>query len=315
MLDLVTLGETMVAFIPGEPTYLRYVDSFGKTCAGAESNVAVGLCKLGRTAGWMSKVGNDEFGEFILRELRGEGVDTSRVLRHPDRPTGIMFKQFVKNSESSVFYYRKNSAAASLCPADLDEAYIASARMLLVSGITPALSPECRAAVDVAVDMAKRHGVLVCFDPNIRKKLWTAAEAKDALTPLLPRCDVVLLGADEAELLLGVSDPGEIVRALRGLGVRWMGIKMGAEGARVADGDRDVRIPAFPVHCVDNIGAGDAFNAGFLCGLLEGAPIEECGRMAALMGALAVSVPGDTEGIPNRAAFDGILRNARGADR
>ncbi len=315
MRDLVTLGETMVAFIPTTRTALRYVNTFGKVIAGAESNVAIGLSKLGHSTGWISKVGDDEFGEFIIREIRGEGVDTSHVVRDTEHSTGIMFKQFSADNESSVFYYRKNSAASTLSPTDIDESYVRDARILMVSGITPALSPSCRETVFHTVELARRHGVSVCFDPNIRRKLWSEAEARDVLAPLLALSDIVCTGLDEATILTGETSPEQVARTLRARGARWIGVKLGAAGAYVADRDTAVRLPAHPAKVVDTIGAGDAFNSGFLCGILEGKGIEACGRLGTIMGALAVSSYGDIEGLPNRAALEKIACNVREVTR
>ncbi|AEV27896.1 sugar kinase, ribokinase [Sphaerochaeta pleomorpha str. Grapes] len=315
MIEVVTIGETMVAFIPNSNTYLRYVNSFGKVTAGAESNVSVGLSKLGHTSGWISKLGDDEFGEFILRELRGEGVDTSRVLRTNLAPTGIMFKQLSSDKESSVFYYRKGSAASLLCPEDLDEEYIKQARILLISGITPALSNSCKETVLRAIEIARANKVLVCFDPNIRRKLWNEDAARMTLLPILSLSDIVLLGDDEANILLGETDQEKIVEALRKLNVRWIAVKKGKEGAYVADSENEFSIPIFPMKVVDTIGAGDAFNAGFISGLLENRPVEECGKMASIMGAFAVSSPGDVEGLPNRKTFDRVASNIKETQR
>lgn len=313
--EVVTIGETMVAFIPNAHTALRYVQQFTKVVAGAESNVAVGLVKLGHSSGWMSKLGNDEFGQFILRELRGEGVDVSSVLTSETHPTGIMFKQFSNDKDSSVFYYRNNSAASTFSKDELDKKYMQDAKILLISGITPALSKSCEETTLEAMRFAREQGILVCFDPNIRRKLWSEQRAKEVLEPLLSLSDIVLLGDDEAQLLMGLSNPAEIVSSLRKRGVRWIGIKQGAKGAYVADKSVELSIPPYPVTVVDTIGAGDAFNAGFLSGLLENKPIGTCGKMGAMMGALAVSSYGDFEGLPNRASFDSLFANKQEASR
>lgn len=313
--EVVTIGETMVAFIPNAHTALRYVQQFTKVVAGAESNVAVGLVKLGHSSGWISKLGNDEFGQFILRELKGEGVDVSTVMISDTHPTGIMFKQFTNDKDSSVFYYRNNSAASTFNKIELDRQYIQEAKILLISGITPALSKSCEETTLEAMEFARQQGILVCFDPNIRRKLWSEERAKAVLEPLLSLSDIVLLGDDEANLLMGLSAPPRIVEQLRKQGVRWIGIKQGSRGAYVADADTEFPIPPFPVTVIDTIGAGDAFNAGFLAGLLEEKPIETCGKMGAMMGALAVSSYGDFEGLPNRIAFDSIFENKLKASR
>jgi 2-dehydro-3-deoxygluconokinase len=304
---VVTIGESLVAFIPNAHTKLRYVQQFSKVVVGAESNVAVGLAKLGIESSWVSKVGNDEFGQFIIRELRAEGVDTSQVKLSEDNPTAIMFKQFSANLDSSVFYYRKGSAASTLTLADIDLGYLKQAKVLHLSGITPALSDSCKQTFIELIRFAKQEGILISFDPNIRRKLWSEEEAKKTLKPLLLTSDIALLGEDEGELLLGTSDAQQISKLLLASGVRAVGVKQGSRGSSVADASGFYQIAPYPVKVVDTIGAGDAFNAGFLTGFLEGKPIKECGLMGSLMGGLAVSSYGDTEGLPDRSTFDRLL--------
>ncbi|NBK23395.1 MAG: sugar kinase [Spirochaetia bacterium] len=304
---VVTIGESLVAFIPNAHTKLRYVQQFSKVVVGAESNVAVGLAKLGIESSWVSKVGNDEFGQFIIRELRAEGVDTSQVKLSNDNPTAIMFKQFSANLDSSVFYYRNGSAASTLALADIDLEYLRQAKLLHLSGITPALSDSCKQTVIELFRFAKQEGILISFDPNIRRKLWSEEEAKKTLKPLLLASDIALLGEDEGELLLGTSDAQQISKLLLASGVRSVGVKQGSRGSSVADASGFYQIDPYPVKVVDTIGAGDAFNAGFLTGFLEGKPIKECGLMGSLMGGLAVSSYGDTEGLPDRSTFDRLL--------
>ncbi len=313
--QVITIGESLVAFLPNAHTKLRYVQQFSKVVVGAESNVAVGLSKLGHPTGWVSKVGSDEFGQFIVRELRAEGVDTSRVLISDEGPSGIMFKQFSANLASQVFYYRKGSAASTLRSSELDWEYLKQARILHLSGITPALSKSCRDVVYEVFAFAKKEGILVCFDPNIRRKLWSEEEARHTLQPLLAQADIVLLGEDEGQVLLQTGDRYRIADILLGNGAKAIGIKRGEQGAYVADGCGGFDISPYPVTVVDTIGAGDAFNAGFLAGILEKEPIQQCGRMGALMGALAVSSIGDVEGLPERKSFDELLQNEKEIDR
>jgi 2-dehydro-3-deoxygluconokinase len=309
MLDLVTFGETMVAFTPTEKGAIRYASSLGKRTAGAESNIAIGLSKLGKKVGWFSKLGEDEFGEYILRELRGEGVDTSTVVMSKDNPTGIMFKQFSAGNETSVFYYRKGSAASTMTPEDLPMEYIKQSKILYISGITPALSNSCRETLFAALDFANKveHKIQICFDPNIRLKLWNKEEAKECLSVIFNMADIVLIGDEEAEILFGNSEPDHVIEHLRKLNVSKMALKLGDKGAVVADKNSSFHIEPLSVEVVDNIGAGDAFNAGFLCGHLDGKSIEECGKMGAIMGAYAVSSFGDVEGLPNRNQLDALL--------
>ncbi|MDK2986759.1 MAG: 2-dehydro-3-deoxygluconokinase, partial [Clostridia bacterium] len=170
MPEVVTLGETMVVFDGVRKGPLRYVETYERHSGGAETNVAVALIRLGHSAGWISRVGDDEFGEYIISFFRGEGVDTSQVKIDPENPTGIFFRQRWENGENENFYYRKGSAASLLGPEDIDEEYISRAKYLHVTGITPALSSSCFAAVEKAVQVAKENKVKVSFDPNIRLK-------------------------------------------------------------------------------------------------------------------------------------------------
>lgn len=308
MLDLITLGETMVAFTPTEREYIRYANSFGKKTAGAESNVAIGVAKLGHKSGWISKVGKDELGEFVIREIRGEGVDTSCVIRSSEAPTGVMFKQVLQGNETSVYYYRKNSAASTLSPQDIDLEYLKRGKILHISGVTPALSESCRETINYVVEEAKSQGMIISFDPNIRLKLWSKAEAKKYLTPLLGKSDIVLTGLDEGEILLGLDKGEEIINKLLEMGVKQVAVKLGAKGALVGNKSGIYKIEATKVNAVDNIGAGDAFSAGYLSGVIEGKSIEECGAMGCLMGAFAVASFGDIEGLPDREAFERKLK-------
>ena len=309
--DVITIGESLVSFIPDAHTKLRYVHQFSKVVAGAESNVAVGLSKLGYKAGWISKIGSDEFGAFLIRELRAEGVDTSRVITSDEGPTGLMFKQFSASLDSSVFYYRRGSAASTLCPEDIDWEYLAKTRIIHCSGITPALSSSCKQTVQAIFRFAKEKHILISFDPNIRRKLWSEEEAVRTLRPLLEQADIVLLGEEEGALLLGTEDPETIARLLLEQGSTHVGVKRGSKGSYVADANKGYFIEPYPVEVVDTIGAGDAFNAGFLAGLLDGLPTEQCGKMGSITGSLAVSSYGDVEGFPDRSTFDRIWDNTK----
>lgn len=307
--DVITLGESLVAFIPYTNTKLRYVHQFGKVVVGAESNVAVGLAKLGYSTGWVSKVGNDEFGQFMIRELKAEGVDTSSVIVSDEGPTAVMFKQFSNALDTSVFYYRTGSAASTMHKDAIDWEYLKEARIIHISGITSAISESCRDLVEAVFTFAKQEHLLVSFDPNIRRKLMTEEDARNILKPLLFQADIVMLGEDEGRVLLGTESPKEIAKILLDHGCSYIGVKRGSQGAFIADSSKGFFVEPYPVKVVDTIGAGDAFNTGFLAGLLEAQPIETCGKMGTLLGSLAVSSHGDVEGLPDKKTFHQLMDN------
>ena len=309
MLDVMTIGECMVVFAPTEKVTIKYAHTMGKRVAGAESNTAIGLTKLGKKAGWFSRIGDDSFGEYIVHELGGHGVDTSSVIVCESLPTGIMFKEPTIDQQTSVYYYRKGSAASAMSKSDLPFEQIKNTKILLISGVTPALSDSCCETIFEAVNFAKQNNITVCFDPNVRLKLWGEAKAKEVLNKILALSDIVLLGDDEAQILLGTKQPEIIISKLKELGVSKIAVKLSENGAVVADEFETHRIPVVTATVVDTIGAGDAFNAGFLYGILENKSIKESGEIAAIMGACAVSTMGDIEGLPSKKQLDVVLNN------
>ena len=308
MPEVITIGESMAILVPEQTGRLRYVRSFGLRAAGAESNVAVGLCKLGHTAGWISRLGRYELGCMVQNTIRSEGVDTSRVEWDDEHPTGVFFKEIFAHSETSVFYYRSNSAATVMeCR---DEAYLRQARIIHITGITPILSTSCQEVVERVQSFARQEGILFSFDPNIRRKLWKDTDYSPLIRKILVNSDIAMLGLDEAGQLLGTLDFEQIRHKLMDEGqVKFLAIKMGDKGAVVADRAHSVEIPPYPCTCVDPVGAGDAFNAGFLSGILKKEPLELCGQKGAIAGALATETTGDTEGIPTEEIMTRLLEH------
>lgn len=299
MPELITFGETMISFVPKVPGALRYECEYHMRIAGAESNLAIGVAKLGRKVGWISRLGRDEFGFFVLKAIRGEGVDTSEVILTEEHKTGLMFKQ-MGVGETKVFYYRENSAASHFSEHDLKETWFQEAKIIHLTGITPVLSKECKQAVLTAIRMAQMYGTKISFDPNIRKKLWNEVDYAPLLREITLASHIVLLGLEEAEVLFGTKKPDEIFDLLLKQGkAEYIAIKNGADGAWVCDKYMRTQIEPHPCKCVEPIGAGDAFNAGFLSGILENQDITTCGRMGAIAGAMATQSVGDIEGYPD----------------
>lgn len=316
MPEVITVGETMAALTPANAGPLRYMKNFEMRVAGAESNLAIGICKLGHTAGWVSRLGEDEFGHFIRNSIRAEGVDTSRVLFDREYRSGVMFKQVRSAGETSVFYYRENSAASQMAEPVLDEEYLAGAKILHLTGITPVLSESCREMLAGVMELAGKHDVMVSFDPNIRKKLWQGRDYVPVLREMVLKARIVLMGLDESEILLGTGDTDKIFDILFSEGdAKYVAIKNGANGAYCAGHEERLFVPPHPCHCVDPIGAGDAFNAGFLCGILEERSLQECGVIGAVAGAWATETFGDIEGYPSREQLDEIISGGKGGYR
>ncbi|HYG57615.1 MAG TPA: sugar kinase, partial [Symbiobacteriaceae bacterium] len=207
MVDVLTFGETMLVFSPESTGPLRHVDSFRKSIGGAESNVAIGLSRLGRTAAWVSKVSADPMGDYVRSVIRGEGVDVSHVLQDPAGFTGLIVKERPGYGDPNVFFYRKGAAASTFRPEEFPLRALDGVRILHATGIFPALSPECRETARLVFRAARQRSIPISFDPNMRRKLWTADEARPVLLELAAQAEYLLPGLDEAELLVGPGEP------------------------------------------------------------------------------------------------------------
>jgi sugar/nucleoside kinase (ribokinase family) len=303
--DVVTLGEAMLMLVADEPGPLESVQRFSKRTAGAETNVAIGLARLGLNVGWQSRLGQDSMARFLLAAIGGEGVDCSRVVCDATQRTGFLFKGRVDDgSDPPIEYHRRGSAASQLGPDEIDEAWIASARHLHVSGVFPALSAGTLAATRRAMALARGKGKTIGFDPNLRPALWPSqAQMRDTLNDLAAQADWVLPGIEEGRLLTGCDTPEAIARFYRERGAKRVVVKLGAEGAFFNDIDAGcARAAAVPVErVIDTVGAGDGFMVGVTSALLEGLALPAAVRRGAWIGARAVQVRGDTEGLPTRA--------------
>jgi 2-dehydro-3-deoxygluconokinase len=294
---LITVGETMGLIAADGIGPLEYARGFSFGIGGAESNVAIGVARLGQPAAWFGRVGRDATGDLIRRRLAAEQV---RVLAiQDDSFTGLMVKHRRSGTALHVDYHRAGSAGSRLTPADVPVPEVQAAAVLHVTGITPALSLSARAAVFHAVEVARAAGVPVSVDVNYRSKLWPAYDAAPVLKDLVSRADIVFAGPDEAALVGAPS-----LTALAALGPAEVIIKDGARGCTALIAGTSVQLPAVQVHVVDPVGAGDAFVAGYLAERLAGAAADVRLRTAVAAGAFAVTVPGDCEGLARRADLE-----------
>ncbi|MGO1838340.1 MAG: sugar kinase [Candidatus Microbacterium stercoravium] len=301
--DVVTAGEAMLALRGNGP--LRMGGSLAVSVAGAESNVAVGMSRLGHRVAWAGRVGADESGAFVRRTLAAEGVDCRAVARDEDRATGMLIFEQRLPDVTRVEYHRRDSAGSRWSVSDAERALSLHPRLVHVTGITPALSAEARDAAYALVEGAKRQGATVSVDINFRSRLWSAQEAAPHLRRLVDDADIVIASPDELDIVGG--DPAALIRS----GAREIIVKHGAAGATAYDAERSVAVSARSVTVVDSIGAGDAFSAGYLSGWLDGLALEERMERAVVLGAFAVASHGDWEGLPRRDEL-GLIELASG---
>lgn len=222
-----------------------------------------------------------------------------------------MFKQ-TSSGETSVFYYRADSAASHLEPEDLDEAMLRGCRILHLSGITPVLSESCRRTVEAAIEMAKRNGVKISFDPNIRKKLWKDTDFTPMLQQMTRQAEIVLMGLDEAETLFGTRDVEALCSELFTAGsAEVVALKDGGNGAWIADKNELLHLDAYPCRCIDPIARATASTRAYWPGCCRAGHWPKLARWAPSAARWPPEVPGDVEGYPDAARLDAILHGAQ----
>jgi 2-dehydro-3-deoxygluconokinase len=263
--DVVSFGETMISFVGTQQP-----SAYTAIAAGAESNVAIGMARLGCSTRWVSRVGDDPLGRLVVQTVEAAGVEVL-VAVDPDHPTGVMVKHPAGEAKRSS-YYRSESAARGLSPSDRQR--FGTARWVHASGITPALSDSAHALVESVLDEPEPIAGSVSFDINHRPSLWASdTEAASVLLPLARRADLVFIGEDEAMALLGSSTPSEVAGSLAADSGATVVLKHGPGGATAITDGEQVFAPALPSAVVDTTGAGDAFAAGYLAGTCLGWPM------------------------------------------
>ncbi len=297
----------MLALSPPAGTSLRDAAVLTIDHAGAESNTCVGLARLGLQVAWVSRLGADLSGDRILAALHQEGVDVRWVERDARRSTGLM----LKDPDAGVRYYRRESAASAMAPALLDPVPVAEARAVLVSGVTALISKTAHAA---GLALLERARGLRIVDPNLRSGLWGSDRRASLVRPFVQQCDLLLAGFDELAEILGAGVTGQdeaagraggagrdeaIARAAAALGPREVVVRSASTIGALVDGtwhELDIRRDA----AVDPIGAGDAFNAGYIAVRLRGGAVDQALRAGATCGAAVTTAVSDTAAFPRQ---------------
>ncbi|MBS7845072.1 sugar kinase [Pseudomonas fluorescens] len=301
-IDILSFGETMAMFVAEQTGDLAQVAQFHKRIAGADSNVAIGLSRLGFNVAWLSRVGNDSLGRFVVDTLKNEGLDCRHVAVDPLHPTGFQLKSREEaGADPQVEYFRKGSAASRLSIAAISPALL-QARHLHATGIPPALSDATHELSVELMTQMRKAGRSVSFDPNLRPSLWASqAQMISAINALAALADWVLPGLGEGRLLTGYDDPADIAAFYLDQGAEAVAIKLGPDGAYFRTQMDKGFIAAVPVEkVVDTVGAGDGFAVGMISALLENLSFPEAVQRGNWIGSRAVQSRGDMEGLPKR---------------
>ena len=302
--EVVGIGEVLIDFVATEPASYVEVSAFKKCFGGAPMNALVGVARLGSSSGAVTAVGEDPFGEFLIQELRKNGVDTSHVkVKRGMRTTVTFVANEPATGERSFVFYRRpwvtGTADSALTIDDADLDYISDASILHVSGFSLSQNPSRRAVLS-AVEHARRAGVEVSFDPTLRVDVWNSERMIRRLyNQMLRLSDIATFSQEEATFTFGTHNPDKAAEIALKSGVKVVGIKLGADGALVRTKEgRKLYVPAFDVRTVDTTGAGDGWNAGLLVGLLKGWDLKTCVTVANAVGALVVTRHGAITALP-----------------
>jgi 2-dehydro-3-deoxygluconokinase len=306
-IDILSLGEPLLEFNQlSEAGRQIYLPGFG----GDTSNVAVAAARQGASVGYVTRLGGDPFGDRFMALWEAEGIDTSCVARDSNAPTGIYFVTHGPSGHQFT-YFRKGSAASRMTPTDLPREAIAHASVLHASGISQAISESACDAVFEAIAIARANGVTVSYDTNLRLKLWPLARARAIILESISLADVCLPSLEDASALLGTRDPDAIVDALLGKGAGVVALKMGPDGALVANKTERQRLSGHQVDAIDATGAGDTFDGAFIAMLLEGRSLREAAVYANAAAALSTTGYGAVQAIPRRSDVEHFLKQRR----
>ncbi|MBL1421925.1 MAG: sugar kinase [Alphaproteobacteria bacterium] len=310
--DILCMGEPLAEFVRRDDAIGEnhdhgpfYKQGFG----GDTSNAVIAAARQGACTGYITALGDDPFAKSLIDLWGSENVDTKHVALSEDAPTGIYFVDPVPDGHEYT-YFRKNSAAALMTADDLPLDYIASAKILHISGISLAISHSARDAVFAAIKHAKANGVMVSVDTNLRLKLWSLEDAQTTIHQAMKDIDIALPSYDDATLLTGLTDNDEVIDFYHDLGAKIVALKLGSDGCRLSCCDERHDIAPFPVNAVDSTAAGDTFGGAFLAELLKTDDAKQAAKYACAAAAICVTNYGAVNAIPHRKQVEKMLETA-----
>jgi 2-dehydro-3-deoxygluconokinase len=312
--EIVSLGEPLIEFNAMNEAPLSAVKQFNRGYGGDTSNFIIAVSRLGGKAGYLTRLGDDEFAESFLKLYTKEGVDTRHIVKDSTAYTGMYF--IARMDQKHYFtYLRQNSAAGRMTPDFLPADYIRQARLLHISGISQCISTSACDTVFSAIAIAKEANVKISYDPNLRLKLWPIHRAKAIIHQTISMADIVLPSIEDAQALNGKKSAEEIVQLYLDLGPEVVALKLGAEGSLLATREKTEdglrlhvrKFEPFKVNSKDMTGAGDTFDGAFVVGYLAGWPLDRCMRFANAAAALTTTELGAVSPIPRVKAVEDLM--------
>ena len=295
--DLFTFGEALSVFITADTESVLTAKDYRRVTAGAEVNVSVAVSRLGLKSQFFTRMGTDQLGSVMIKDIEDEGVDVSLIKRVPQF-SAAMVRNPGQSAPVEISYLRKGSAASTIEPADILDSYISQARWVHATGITCAISQTGAAAVKHVLARAASLGIKSSFDLNLRRKLWSEDEARKVLSPLAKNVELLIGGEDEYQVVFGSTDAKKVLAQANDLGCKIAVMTKGDQVMRFSiDGQYQELTPP-KVVTVDPVGSGDAFTGGTIAGLLSGMQSNQALEQGSICGALVASMFGDWTGIP-----------------
>jgi len=319
-LDLIPIGRIAIDFNPTDMNMpLSQSGNFNKYVGGSPANIAVGLARLGAKAGFIARVSDDQFGDYVTQYFANEGIDTSRIRRCAQGENlGLTFTEILSPSQSSILMYREGVADLQVCPEDVEEDYIKSAKAVLISGTALCTSPSREAALKVLL-LAKKNGVAVVFDIDYRAYTWKSKDEISIYYTLVARNSDIILGSREefdlTEAVCGKQPDDRATAALwHGYGNKIVIIKHGKEGsfAYLNDG-KTYKVGNFPVKKLKGFGGGDGYASAFLYSLFRGKSIPEALEFATASASMLVSAHSCSAAMPTAEAVRAFIAEYRAA--
>lgn len=314
MVEVITIGEPLALFASTDLNMnLTSSSDFKKFLAGAEVNFAIGTKRLGHSVEYLSQVGNDPWGDFIIHELQKNYINTTFLKENSNYSTGIEFKNLTDHGDPETFYLRKNSAAANISPDFIQKVDLSDVKLAHLTGIFPGLSINTYHATQALIERLNKLNIPISFDPNLRPAIWSSSKKMCSVINEISKSATILLpGIKEARLLTGLNDVDAIMDFYfsQNSKLQLLVIKDGAKGTyfRTKSGLNDF-VPSFKVkHVVDTVGAGDGFAVGLITALLEGKSIHDSIIRANAIGALAIQTQGDNTGYPTPEQLTSFLK-------
>jgi fructokinase len=307
MVDVIAIGELLIDLIAEKSGLsLEQQTTFERYAGGAPANFAVGIRHLGLSSGMITKVGDDFFGRFLINTLKDQRVDISQIRVTDEYKTALAFVGLDERKSPSFSFYRSPCADIMLDESEIDEDYIKSGKLLMCGTVSMADEPA-RSAIFKAIEYARKHGLQVACDPNLREDLWHSKDPLEHIYKVLESTDIFLPSITEAELISG--EKGEkAFESIIELGPSIVGVTHGAEGSTILTKDGKFSAPSYKVDVVDTTGAGDAWAAGIITGILTNMSISEIPYFANAVSALKITRKGAMN-IPNREEVEKFMKN------